>query len=232
MKTNYVLIDYENVQVKSLELLQGDHFRVRVFLGKNNSKLHRELVIAMHSLGDRAQYVELESSGSNALDFYIAYYLGLLVASDPTGTFHIISKDTGFDPLIQHLKSRKVMAVRSASIEEMPCFVLSTVAVDAGPTSPAPTTKPKAASNAKANPQNKKSNSAELEQRVEIALADLRSRKVNRPAKMKTLVNTIHTRIGKERPLADAEAVRDELVKRGCVLVNGLKVDYRLSEAG
>jgi hypothetical protein len=49
---------------------------------------------------------------------------------------------------------------------------------------------------------------------------------------MKTLVNAIHTRIGKERPLADVEAIRDELVKRGYVLVTGLKVEYKLPKAG
>ena len=48
MSTNYVLIDYENVQVKSLGLLKGEHIRVPVFLGPKNLKLHRELVFAMH----------------------------------------------------------------------------------------------------------------------------------------------------------------------------------------
>ena len=32
MKKNYVLIDYENVQVQSLALLKGEQFSVRVFL--------------------------------------------------------------------------------------------------------------------------------------------------------------------------------------------------------
>jgi len=32
LKTNYVLIDYENVHVQSLALLSGEHFRVRLFL--------------------------------------------------------------------------------------------------------------------------------------------------------------------------------------------------------
>ena len=122
------------------------------------------------------------------------------------------------------------MAVRSASIEEMPCFVPPAVTAVVAGASTAPTTK--AASKAKANPQNKKGKQAELEQRIEIALADLRSRKANPPARMKTLVNTIHTKIGKERPLADAEAVLDALVKRGYVVVNGLKVEYKLPKAG
>ncbi len=44
MKTNYVLIDYENVQVQSLALLKGGEFQVRVFLGPNNTKLPVEKI--------------------------------------------------------------------------------------------------------------------------------------------------------------------------------------------
>jgi hypothetical protein len=68
LNTNYVLIDYENVQVKSLSLLKDEYFHVRVFLGQKNSKLPIELVVAMQKLGDRADYIVLETSGSNALD--------------------------------------------------------------------------------------------------------------------------------------------------------------------
>lgn len=121
MRTNYVLIDFENVHVKSLDLLKGEHFHVIVFLGPKNTKLPVDLVLAMQAFGERAEYVLLEASGANALDFHLAFHLGRLATADPAGFFHIISKDTGFDPLIVHLKSRKVFSVRSASIEEMPC---------------------------------------------------------------------------------------------------------------
>ncbi len=43
-----------------------------------------------------------------------------LVAQDPTAFFHILSKDTGFDPLIQHLKERKVLASRSKDVTDIP----------------------------------------------------------------------------------------------------------------
>src|SRR6478735_8807173 len=99
MKANYVLIDFENVQVKSLELLKGDNFRVKVFLGPKNARLPVDLVLAMHNLGSSADYIVLEVSGANALDFHITYYLGQLAARDPDGHFCIISKDTGFDSL-------------------------------------------------------------------------------------------------------------------------------------
>jgi len=37
-----------------------------------------------------------------------------------TPYFHIISKDKGFDPLIKHLKDRKIFCSRSASVLEIP----------------------------------------------------------------------------------------------------------------
>src|SRR5688500_4223626 len=126
MYTNYVLIDYENVQVKSLALLKGEHFQVQVFLGPKNMKLHRELVFAMQEFGDRGRYIVLEAGGSNALDFHIAYYLGVLAKDDSAGIFHVISKDTGFDPLLQHLSGKGIACARSVSIEAMPCFSKTT----------------------------------------------------------------------------------------------------------
>jgi hypothetical protein len=227
LKTNHVLIDYENVQVKSLELLQGEHFRVYIFLGTNNTKLNREIVIAMHALGARAQYVELSSTGPNALDFYIAYYLGQLVMQEPSGFFHIISKDKGFDPLVEHLKTRSVLAARSISIDAMPCFVVKPIAETVIATTTPPAKEAQTAAPPLPKAQASKKSVLHADQ-VQLALHDLVTRKSNKPATLKTLLNTIHARIGKDRPLAEAQTVRDELVLRKYVLVNGLKVTYKL----
>jgi hypothetical protein len=120
MRTNYVLIDLENVQPDSLAGLDTDHFRIVVFVGANQAKVSFELASQMQKLGSRAEYIKIAGNGSNALDFHIAYYIGKLAAEDPSAYFHIISKDAGFDPLIQHLKGKKIGAVRSKSVEEIP----------------------------------------------------------------------------------------------------------------
>ena len=216
MKTNYVLIDYENVHVSSLALLEDPHFQVRLFLGPINKKLPVVLVLAMHRFGERADYIVLETSGANALDFHLAYYLGLLTAADPTGFFHIISKDTGFDPLVRHLKARKLLAARSASIETMPCFPPAAgVAGDpeapgAVPATPAPLAV------------------ADL---IERAVADLIKRKAAKPRTTKTLLSTLHAQCGKQRPIAEVEGVYQALVARGYVKVNGTQVSYALPAA-
>ena len=120
VRTNVVLIDFESVQPQSLAALEQDHYRIFVFVGATQAKLPFEVVSAIQRMGDRAQYVKISGSGPNTLDFHIAFYIGHIAAQDPTTFFHVISKDTGFDPLIRHLKTRHIFAARSASIEEMP----------------------------------------------------------------------------------------------------------------
>jgi hypothetical protein len=87
-----------------------------VFLGAHQSKISVAFATAMQSLGADVEYVCLSSRGANALDFHIAYYIGLLSAQNSSASFHIVSKDTGFDPLIKHLHSKGVEARRSASV--------------------------------------------------------------------------------------------------------------------
>lgn len=120
MRINYVLIDFENVQPESLAGLQQDHFKVLVFVGANQTKIPFKVAQAMQAMGAKAEYVKIAGNGSNALDFHIAFYIGQLAAADPTAFFHIISKDTGFDPLIAHLKAKKILAARETSIRDIP----------------------------------------------------------------------------------------------------------------
>ena len=120
MRQNIVLIDFENVQPESLGVLDHEHFRVLVFVGANQTKVPFETAASLQSLGARAEYIKIAGNGSNALDFHIAYYVGKLAAAEPLAYFHIVSKDTGFDPLIAHLKSKKISAGRVKTIDDIP----------------------------------------------------------------------------------------------------------------
>ena len=120
MKTNYVLIDYENVQPEAMAVLRDEHFKVIVFVGANQTKVTFEVASALQDMGDRAEYIKITGNGSNALDFHIAYYIGQLASKEPDAYFHIVSNDGGFDPLIQHLKTKKILASRSKDVTEIP----------------------------------------------------------------------------------------------------------------
>jgi hypothetical protein len=112
MNKKYVLIDYENIQPVDMQALDGDSFHVIVFVGANQTKVTYEAAVVLQRMGERASYIKIAGNGNNALDFHIAFYIGELSAKEPDACFYVVSKDTGFDPLIQHLKSRKISVNR------------------------------------------------------------------------------------------------------------------------
>jgi len=125
MPTNYIFIDFENVQPKSIEKLIGQPFQVVVFVGAKQTKIPLGLAQTLQPLGVSAEYVQVSGIGPNALDFHIAHYLGQMVERDPKGYFHIISKDKGFDVLVEHLRAKKVRVLRSIDIGEIPMLKIS-----------------------------------------------------------------------------------------------------------
>ncbi|MDR2788506.1 MAG: hypothetical protein LBD06_09155 [Candidatus Accumulibacter sp.] len=120
MRTHYVLIDFENVQPASLEPLRRDHCRLLIFVGANQTRISVDVAASVQQLGSHAEYVKISGNGPNALDFHIAYYIGKLASEEPTAFFHIVSRDTGFDPLISHLKGKGVSSDRVKSITDIP----------------------------------------------------------------------------------------------------------------
>ena len=120
VRTNYVLIDYESVQPEDVSALKQDQFRVIVFVGARQTKIPYETAVELQKMGSNAEYVKISGTGPNALDFHIAFYIGQLAAKEPEAYFHIVSKDAGFDPLLDHLKMRKVGAIRVKTVQDIP----------------------------------------------------------------------------------------------------------------
>lgn len=166
-RTTYILIDHENVQKLDPGEIGDLPVKVLVFLGKQTTKLPVEDVQKLLLHGSKIELITISGNGKNALDFHIAYYAGRICAQDPRAAIHIVSKDTGFDPLIDHLKEKKVQASRSA---EVPRFNMQ----------------PKAKAAAKAAPR-----SAAPEEPVDRLIAILTKNAKARPRKRKTLVSSI-----------------------------------------
>jgi hypothetical protein len=118
MNKMYVLIDYENIQPADMQILNRDPSHVIVFVGANQTKVTYETAAVLQRMGDRASYIKISGNGNNALDFHIAFYIGELTAKEPDACFQVVSKDTGFDPLIQHLKSRKISVSRVKTLTD------------------------------------------------------------------------------------------------------------------
>lgn len=209
MKTHFYLIDLENVQPSQLELLRGD-VRIKIFLGQLQTKIPVDLAAAIQAHGPAAEYVKVSGNGPNALDFHVAYYLGRLAVEFPDAVFHIISKDTGFDPLVAHLKSRKISCERSADVKAAVKPPVPT------PPVPKPPIEPKTAK-APTDP-------------LERAQAYLASLKGAKPAKLAALRNALKAHLGGSLTEAELDVLLKKLQKANLLRVeDGGKVSY-LSE--
>ncbi len=224
IRSNIVLIDFENVQPESLELLTPEHFRVLLFVGANQAKLPFEIVASMQKLGDRAEYVKIAGNGSNALDFHIAYYIGILSATEPSAYFHIVSKDAGFAPLIEHLRNKKFLVCRVNAISEI--TIVKPAVVKPAVVKPAvakPAVKKPAVGNAAVK---KAANAKSPEQRLRFVAARLVQPKFTKPRTLKTLSSTIASFFQKQISDKDVSAIVAGLVKRGIISVADTKLTY------
>jgi len=72
-------------------------------VGKNQTKIPIDLVLQTQQLGKSLEWLKVSGQGKNALDFHIAFYLGKYVEANKYGHYVIVSKDTGYDALIEHI---------------------------------------------------------------------------------------------------------------------------------
>jgi len=108
--------------------------RIMLFLGQNQNKVPVELTRALQPFGAAVEYLSISGSGPNAVDFHIAFYIGHLAQKHPGAKFTIVSRDTGFDPLVRHLSD--TLKIRCGRIKALPVHAASKV-VAAAPSVPA-----------------------------------------------------------------------------------------------
>ena len=201
MRTQVVLIDFENVQPDLLPALQAAHIQVRIFIGPTQHKIAADTVLAVQALGPRAQFIRVSKPGKEALDLQLAYYLGRLENEFPGAFFHVISKDQGFASLVDHLNLGGAHARLSQALGH-----LSTAAIDF------------------VLPP-------DLPGRVHYARNWLKSRPANRPANRpasrKTLLSSLEKSAFQKAIDADAaQEVLAQLIALRLLKLNGEKVVY------
>ncbi len=234
MTTPFYLIDFENVQPRALDRLKPGTARIKVFLGQHQSKLMLELVQALQPFGRDAEYIQIQGSGPDAVDFHIAFYIGRLAAAHPGAAFTIISKDKGFDPLVKHLATLGIGCKRLA---EIPGTASASVAAPAKPkASPPAAAKAKVAKTLIVTVLPEPNGTAAAPAKAPIAKATTaRARtsqvvawlqKTSKPARLATLRTSIKARFNLDDKAADALILGLQGSRK--IAVAGTKVTYML----
>jgi hypothetical protein len=109
---NHVFVDGENVHKIDPSFLPGKPVSITWLMGAKQTKLDARALEELMGHAATLQLVRLTSTGKNALDLALAYYVGRAVLADPASHIHVVSRDKDYDPLIEHLSERGIKASR------------------------------------------------------------------------------------------------------------------------
>jgi hypothetical protein len=219
--TKHVFVDFENVCEVDTTLLENKNVSFTLLLGAQQTKLDVGLVQQLLLHAASVQLVRITSRGQNALDFALAYYLGQAVAAAPQSAFHIISKDTGFDPLIEHLVSKQIQISRHTD------FALLTAPSVRQPASP----KIKASPKPKTPATGARTAVAIREEVTTQALTLLRKISASRPKSRKTLLSFLTSHLGPDMTETGAARLIDRLSQAGALAIDAKDaVTYNLEQ--
>ncbi|MBX9609187.1 MAG: hypothetical protein K2Y51_23450 [Gammaproteobacteria bacterium] len=211
---NHVLVDFENVHHIDLAIIGAKAVSLVILVGAKQKHLDAEMVVKLFEHAASVQLIRLTGSDRNAVDFALASYLGRAVLADPGAYFHIVSKDSGYDPLIAHLQSRHVRVRRHQDFSTL---------TFTGPAKVEPTAKPKTPAASPAN------SATDMTEPMNAVLERLRKSANNRPKKKKTLLSHIRNGLAVGASDADAAGLLEDIVRAGYASIDDkANVTYRL----
>ncbi len=223
-RTHYIFVDFENIHEVQLDLIENKPVVVVLVLGERHKKLPVDLVKQLLKYPAQVRLVEAGLSGRNALDFVLAYLIGVQSTTDGAGHFHILSRDKGFNALIEHLKKNDIFADRHESFVKIPVLAPSAKTSTALPASSKSPTADKTHKKKRNSPTSPPSPDL-TKKTVEWFTANT----LNRPKTEKKLLSHIYTHFGKRLSTKELETMVKELVTRGAIEITPQgKVVYKI----
>jgi hypothetical protein len=113
MENHVVFIDLENLQYIDKNFVDPNT-KIIVMAGMNQNNTSIKFIKEYIDNVSSIKIIKVKAQGNNALDFFIPFYLGKYLGQEKNKDKHyiIISKDSGYDALIKHLKENKIKIER------------------------------------------------------------------------------------------------------------------------
>jgi hypothetical protein len=91
-----------------------------IIAGEHQNRIPISLIHKIQPYGNSIEWLRVKNNGKkNALDSFIAYFLGYYISGDNNKEYIVYSKDTGYDPLIGYLKTKGINVRRIVSFERI-----------------------------------------------------------------------------------------------------------------
>ncbi|WP_409968298.1 PIN domain-containing protein [Bengtsoniella intestinalis] len=116
------LIDFENISTGGLtgidQLTAND--QILLFYSEMANKISIDLHLQLERSPAKREYFCVKTGRKNALDFQLATHLGYLIASNPKEDYAIVSKDEGFNALVDFWSVRNCHVHRCVNLIPAP----------------------------------------------------------------------------------------------------------------
>ena len=112
------LIDYENTGVKGLAGIEklNEEDQIILFYGPKTGSIPFDEHVKISQTASHVEYIKTTKTAKNYLDFQLVTYLGYLIARSSIREYHIVSKDSGYDSVIDFWSKKGLVMKRQDAI--------------------------------------------------------------------------------------------------------------------
>jgi hypothetical protein len=212
MYKSVVFVDFENIQKIDADLV-NPKTKIIVIVGLNQDKKAFEFAKNLFNNVASIELIKVNGQGPNALDIFIAFYVGKYFENIKESEIVILSNDSDYDPLIKHLdgygisiKNKKIVSNenkknKSTEIKEQK---LEKQII-----------KPKA-----------KVTTDDIQKVIEYLQKQTKSQKSKRPAKIATLENYLYTHFAQKLSLEKIKGAINFMKNSKYITISNNKINY------
>ena len=112
------LIDFENVHDSGLTGVTSltDNDEIYIFYSSKSEHMSFDTHVNIMKTAAKVKYIKLRRSARNYLDFQLCTHLGFLIGAKVEGPYYIISKDTGYESVIDYWNDHGITIIRQPAV--------------------------------------------------------------------------------------------------------------------
>jgi hypothetical protein len=208
MYKSIIFVDFENIQKLDKKLIDSNT-KIIVMVGSNQDNKAFDFAKDLFANISSIELIKVNGQGKNALDIFIAFYIGKYFDSIKGSEIIIYSNDTDYNPLIKHISGKEI-AIKNIGLNK---------------NSKKKATETKITKNKK-EVKNINSEMNNITQIIEHLKNQTESQKSKRPTKKETLVNHLFTHFSKNISLENIDIAIDYMIKNNYIIINNNKINY------
>ncbi len=113
------LVDYENTGIKGVKGIErlSEEDKLVIFYGPKTGAVPFEDLVKITATRAKLEFIRTMKTAKNYLDFQLVTYVGYLVAKDPSQEYFVISKDSGFDSVVDFWSEKNIRISRFINLD-------------------------------------------------------------------------------------------------------------------